>query len=236
MLGFFIGTIITLIIIVCLSIFFPNAVFFSWVQSNISSIQALGSLAIASSAIVAYFLYRATTRRHAAEDKFKASEAFLSEAKLLLEKTYSLFTDNGENTETPRSDRLLWLTTARMITRYRDIKEKITAAAHIEIIDEHEEYWRFHFYKILDENSANFDEKYLGTINSGTNVDRQSIAIIFDFAKWNGPDPLDKIDDKRLFASKVLHIDQHGILRYLEQYEKYWGEVLEIRRNEYKDS
>jgi hypothetical protein len=147
-----------------------------------------------------------------------------------------LFTDNGENTETPRGDRLLWLTTARMITRYRDIKEKITAEAHIEIIEEHEEYWRFHFYKILDQNSANFDEKYLGTINSGTNVERKSIAIIFDFAKWNGPDPLDKIDDKRLFASKVLPIDQHGILRYLERYEKYWGEVLEIRKNEYKDS
>jgi len=211
--------------------FFPNALFFSWVNTNIPSIQALGSLAIASSAIVAYVLYRTTIKRHVSEDQFKASEAFLKEAKQLLDKTYSLFTDKEENVNPPRGDRLLWLTTARMITRYRNIKEKVTAPAHIEIIEEHEEYWRFHFYKVLDQNSMNFDAAYIGVINSGTNVSRKSIAIIFDFAKWNGPDPIEKINDKVLFANKVLPIDQHGILYYLEEQEHYWAEVLEIREN-----
>jgi len=236
MLGFFIGIIITLIIIVILSITFPTAPTPSWVLIHISSIQAIGSLAIACSAIVAFFLYRTTIIRHAKEDQFNASEAFLQEAKQLLEKTYLIFTDKEENTNPPRGDRLLWLTTARMITRYRNIKEKITENAHIEITEEHEEYWRYHFYKLLDQNSTNFDATYLGKINSGTNVERGSIAIVFDFARWNGTDPLEAVDDKRLFASKVLPIDQHGILHYLEQYKKYWGEVLEIRKNEYKDS
>ena len=238
MLGFFIGATITLITIVILSTAYPTATLFTWIQTNISSIQALGSIAIASSAIVAILLYRATIKRHSTEDNLKSSEAFLKEAKQLLEKTYSVFTDKETNTNTPRNDRLLWLTTARMIARYERIKTKITAEAHLEIIEEHEEYWRFHFYKILDQNSSNFDLNYLqpdGDKYSGNSIARKSIAVIFYFAKWNGPDPLDDFDDQKLFASKILPIDQHEILRYLEQYKSYWAEVLEIRENEYTD-
>ncbi|MDH5425160.1 MAG: hypothetical protein OEY29_09215 [Gammaproteobacteria bacterium] len=238
MLYFILGVLVSLLVITILSVIFPSTVLFEWVKLNISNIQAAGSLAIASSAVVAFFLYRATIKRHKKEDADKSSEYFLKEGKELLEKTYQLFTDDGENKSPPRNDRLLWLTTARMIIRYQNLKSKITANAHLEIIEEHEEYWRFHFYKLLDENSANFSIRYFqpsGDRYNGFNVARNSIAIIFDFAKWNGPDPLEGVDDKRLFAKKVVSIDQHGIEHYLEQYEGYWADVMEIRRNEYND-
>ena len=197
MLYFILGVLVSLLIISALSIAFPAVTLFEWAKLNITNIQAIGSLAIASSAVVAFFLYRATIKRHENEDLYKSSDAFLKESKELLEKTYLLFTDNGENTSPPRNDRLLWLTTARMIIRYQNIKEKITFKGHIDIIEEHEEYWRFHFFKLLDENTESFSIGYFqpsGDKYNGFNVARNSIAIVFDFANWNGPDPLEGVE------------------------------------------
>lgn len=236
MLYFILGIFITLIGCLVGSVFYPDAIVFSWMKNQISTLQAIGSLAIASSALVAFFLYKRTTNRHMEEDAFKASTVFLDESIRLLERAYEVFTDKSEHVEPRRNSRLLWLTTARMLVRYENIKKNITVPAHKDIANEHEEYWRFIFYNLLDSNKENFDLNYLqpsGDMYGGDSIARRSIAVIFDFAKWNGPDVLDSIDDKRLYAKRIIPIDQFGIERYLEQYEEYWQEVMEIRENEY---
>ncbi len=238
MLTFLLGILITLIVSIAAAAIFPEVPVLAWLYDQLSVIQAIGSLAIASSAIVAFFLYKRTSERHSEEDAFKASEVFLNEAIRLLERTYEVFTDNGENLEPPRNSRLLWLTVARMIVRFDNIKLKITVPAHMEIAEEHHEYWRYQFYKILDANSANFNMVYLqpsGIKYGGDNVPRKSIAIVFNFARWNGPDVLDGIDDKQLFASRIVQIDQFRVIEYLEQYDDYWQEVMEIRERDYPD-
>lgn len=231
MLYFSIGALASLILMILLSTLIPAGETFSWVQSYVPSIQAIGALAILASATVALSLYRATTRRHIEEDNFKSSEAFMSEAKNLLEKTHDLFC-GGHDGELPDNSRVLWLTVARMIVRYNKIKTLIKAPSHIDIIEENEEYWRYKFYSLLDSHSAALSRDYFMSPedpHGGNKIDKKSIAVIFDFAAWKGPDPLDKIDDIRLFADRIQlhnHLSLHGYL----QEDGYWDKVLDAQR------
>ncbi len=236
MLYFFIGVIVTLIFIILVSSLFPSVPFFAWINCNLATFQAIGSLAILLSAIVAIRIYWYNFKRHQKEDKYKASEAFLRESILILERSFDIFTDKGAHTNPPRNDRLLWLTTARFIHRFYKMLEKVSENKHREIIDEHEEYHRFQFNKLLDENKDNFTKEYFKTNNkkylSGS-IDRKSIAVIFDFAKWKEGmiDPLTEVNDKELFSKDVILPDQNGALEFLrEQSNKYWEEVQEIKR------
>jgi hypothetical protein len=230
MLYFLIGALVSLISLILLSILIPSGVTFVWVQSYVPSIQAIGSLAILASATVALSLYRITTKRHCEEDNFKSSEAFLSEAKTLLEKTYGLFCKEHDGS-LPDNSRVLWLTVARMIVRYQNIKSLITASSHLEIIEENEEFWRYKFYSLLNSNSEGLSKNYFMSPedkHGGNKIDRKSIAVIFDFAAWKGSDPLDTIDDIQLFSDRIRLHDHFGLHSYLQE-GGYWDKVLEVQ-------
>lgn len=238
---FLAGAIVTLIAIVGIAALDAHIPFLSRINSNLATFQAIGSLAVAGSAIVAFFLYRLNLTRHKDEDSYKASETFLEEATKNLERAFEIFTDKGVNISPPRNDRLLWLTTARMVLRFDKLRSRITAAQHIDIVDEHEEYWRFQFYKLLDENKSNFTKAYFnpsGKPHSGDCIARNSMAVIFSFARWKqgAKDPMDEVDDKLLFAKGVIPIDQFGALDFLEDNEKYWDEVQKLKKKISNDS
>lgn len=234
LLGFLLGILVTLIIAVFVSPYLPQIPFLAKVQSNLSIIQAVGSLAIACSALVAFFVYRSTVKLHAEEDRRKASEKYLQESIRLIERAYAIFTDSGHYADPPRNDRLTWLSTARMIIRFKKMRSKISVSEHIVIADEQEEYWRLQFYSLLRENRENLNLSYFqpsGDRYGADTVARKSVAIIFDFAKWKETetDPLDEIDDKELLANGAIPLDYNGVESFLEQYEEYWRDVLKIR-------
>jgi len=236
MFGFLVGILLTLIALVVVSGLNTDIPFFAQVNNNLPTFQAIGSLAVAASALVAFFLYRQNLKRHEHDDKYKASETILIETIKILERSYEIFTDSGVNLSPPRNDRLLWLTAARMVTRFNKLRSKLTEDEHFEIIDEHEEYWRFQFYKLLDENKLNFTKTYFnpsGRPYAGDCVARNSMAVIFSFARWKeeADDPMYEVDDKLLFAKGALPIDQTGAIAFVEDYKKYWDEVEELRRN-----
>ena len=192
--------------------------------------QATGSIAIGISAIVALKLYLTTIKRHKSEDLRKASQEYLQEAIKLLERTYDIFTDKGTNTDPPRNNRLLWLTTARMFLRYYRIRDKIDQEDHKEIVKEHEEYWRFQLYNILERNKINFSIAYFqpsGNMYGGDTIQRDSIGVIFDFARWydDTEDPLKNIDVITMYAKGAVPIDQLGVKSFIEQYEKYTAKI-----------
>lgn len=234
LLGFLLGILVTLIFFVYFAPFVPPIPFLQTVHSNLPTIQAAGSIAVACSALVAFFVYRSTVKRNIYEDERRASEKYLSESISLIEKSFSIFTDSGANISPPINDRLTWLSTARMIIRFKSMKSKIKIAEHSAIADEHEEYWRLRYYTLLRDNRENFTLSYLqpsGDRYGRDTISRKSIAIIFDFARWRkeNVDPLDSIDDKGLLAAKAVPIDFSEIERFLEQYEEYWAEVLKLR-------
>tara|TARA_B100000959_G_scaffold136406_1_gene143357 strand:+ start:3110 stop:3844 length:735 start_codon:yes stop_codon:yes gene_type:complete len=238
---FLAGIVVTLIAIVVIASVNADVSFFAKINANLATFQAIGSLAIAYSAIVAFFLYRLNLNRHKDEDAYKSSNTFLKEATNNLERAFEIFTDNGKNITPPRNDRLLWLTTARMILRFNKLRSRITKTEHIDIVDEHEEYWRFQFYKLLDENKSNFTKTYFnpsGKPHSGDCIARNSMAVIFSFVRWKegAKDPMKEVDDKLLFAKGAIPIDQFGAIEFLEDYKKYWGEVEELKKKVNNDS
>jgi hypothetical protein len=197
--------------------------------------QATGSIAVGISAIVALNLYLATIKRHKSEDSRKASQEYLQEAIKILERTYDVFTDKGSNTDPPRNNRLLWLTTARMFLRYYRIRDKINQDDHDEIVKEHEEYWRVQMYNILDRNKSNFSLAYFqpsGNQYGGDTVHRDSIGVIFDFARWydDTEDPLKNTDVITMYAKGAVPIDQHGVEEFIEQYEEYSAKIQERKK------
>lgn len=238
---FILGCLVTIIVFLITTLFFADSAFFSSPPSYLATIQAIGSIAIAGSAIVAFSLYQRTIHRHLEEDEFKASERFLDESIMLIERAYETFTGNAVEMELPRNSRLLWLTTARMIVRFEKMKKNITVPAHEDIVGEHVEFWRYQFYAILDAYKGDLTFEYLQVGNNmydGIEIDRRSIAVIFDFAKWNGPDVLADIDDQLLFANRIVQPDQSGVIRFLQQYRDgaYWDEILEIQERDYPNS
>jgi hypothetical protein len=196
------------------------------------AIQTLGSVAIAFSATVAFGVYLSTVRRHQQEDARKVSETYLQEALSVLEKSYETFVKMGDSP--PANDRLVWLSTARMISRFHELRKKVTELDHVSVIAENEEYIRLKFYILLRENRGSFTRAYFcpsGDQYSEDNISRKSIAVIFAFTKWreDTPDPLDEIDDIELFARGALPVDQNGAEAYLEDFNEYWRKVQERR-------
>ena len=82
--------------------------------------------------------------------------------------------------------------------------------------------WRVKFYANLQ--WIGFKQ---GLNHDWTNIDRKSIAVIFDFAKWKEgmADPLDSVNDKDLFAKGVVPIDFYGLKGILKANKPYWDEV-----------
>ena len=241
MLGFLIGSISTLIALIIIATLNPDLELFKEILENIAIIQAIGSLSIACSAIVAFLLFRLNLNRHKSEDAYKKSNTFLKEATNNLERVFEIFTDDSENISPPRNDRLLWLTTARMLLRFNKLRQKVNILEHIDIIEEHEEYWRFKFHKLLNENKSNFTKNYFNpssTFSSGNCIEISSIAVIFNFAQWKegAKDLIEEVDDKLLFAKGVIPINQLGIIEFLKEKEQYWTKVEEIKKSLNNDS
>lgn len=192
--------------------------------------QATGSIAIGVSAIVGLNLYLATIKRHSSEDQRKASKEYLQEAIKILERAYEIFTDKGTNTNPPRNNRLLWLTTARFFLRYYRLKGKINQEDHKEIVREHEEYWRIQIYNLLEINKSKFTLAYFqpsgNKYGEGT-VHRDSIGVVFDFARWydDTEDPLKDTDVITMYAKGAVPIDQFGVEQFIEQYEEYSAKI-----------
>ena len=122
------------------------------------AIQSIGSIATAFAAVIAFGVYVSTVRRHQEEDSRKTSETYLREALSVLEKAYETFIQQGDNP--PANDRLLWLSTARMIVRFQKLRKKVTEKDHVAVADENEEYTRLKFYTLLKGNSNNFSREY----------------------------------------------------------------------------
>lgn len=200
----------------------------------VPAVQALGSIAIAFSALTAYRLYLQNSSRNERVDARERSKTILDESIALLGRAFETFTRNG--THPPPNSRLQWLSTARMIIRFSRIKGQVAEPDHIIIRDENEEYYRLKFFTLLAENRENLDQNYFNPSDDKYHhemVARNSIAVIFDFAKWpeGMEDPMATVDDIELFARGAVPIDFIRVENYLSNFQSYW-EKIEARKAE----
>ncbi len=198
----------------------------------LAGIQAMGSVAIAVSAFVAYRLFRANVQRHTEEDGRAESKTYLDESLALLERAYETFTRHGENP--PANNRLLWFSTARMIVRYRKMKARIGENDHKAIADETEEYVRLRFSSLLRDANEALTLEYFMPDNDPYHhevVSRKAIAVVFDFAKWPDGmiDPLDEVNDVELFARGAVPLMFPGVEAFIFQYPAYWERIENLK-------
>jgi len=189
-------------------------------------IQSFGVLATGFGVFIAFFTYKSNLSRYHEEHRKKISKEFLDESNRVLSWAYETFSRSSDNT--PKNDRVLWLTTARMIERYKKIKSQITEQEHSLIANEHEEYWRHRFYELLHNNKDKLTKDYfmpLGDPYHHEAIDIKSLAVILLFTKWRKgvSDPLDEIDHNKLFEEYErlrLNDDFPGVVEFLDAQKK----------------
>ncbi|TWX44435.1 hypothetical protein [Colwellia hornerae] len=193
---------------------------------KLEEIIPLVSLLLAITSIFVAFLSFFNSRKRNKLDEQTQEDKDLSDyAILLLEKSYKVLTDDGENTTPPKASRLNWLTSARLILRYNNIRSQIKTVRYQLICDESAEQWGHEFYKILKSGDFNHPGYYSGNLmlNSCENIEPNSAVVITEFSKWGEDykDPIDTYAYKDSLAKKPKILDGHiGLQVYLSNLDE----------------
>lgn len=135
------------------------------------------------------------------EDRKQASEdkEWVEQLRLSLEHAYDSIAVISEEGDIPMDDRVSWLTAARHISRYWDMKRNLKTGIFTTLCNEHEEYWRHRFYLLLNKmkNGRFFGTKHMIDEGHSEIVEPRSAAIVFAFAQWKNDDK-DPTDDHSL--------------------------------------
>lgn len=193
---------------------------------KLEEIIPLVSLLLAITSIVVAFLSFFNSRKRNKLDEQTQEDKDLSDyAILLLEKSYKVLTDDGENTSPPKASRLNWLTSARLILRYKKIRSQIKTIRYQLICDESAEQWGHEFYKVLNSGELNHSGYYSGKLmqNSCENIEPNSAVVVTEFSKWGEDykDPIDTYAYKNILAEKTKILDGHiGLQVYLSNLDE----------------
>ncbi len=162
-------------------------------------------------------------------------DAILAQAIRSLENAYGTLTDNGTEIPPPRG-RLRWLTTARHILRYQELRKQLTSY-HELICEEQEEHWRNKFYRAVAELA---DQKYyFGQARdpagkSPPPIELRSAVVVLAFADWpkGKADPIDDVNvadllgKAQIVSMRYLHLDLE-----IKAYEERHGSLGNVKTN-----
>ncbi len=180
-------------------------------------------LSVCAAAFSAYYAFR-SNQISATVLKKDDSRSLLEQAQLSLERAYNTLTDGGKNISPPLPNNLNWLTTARYIERYKDLKSRITDKTHRLICDQQEEYWRHRFHLVLDHESFNQKTYYTGGFPEGftKSVEPSAVVVIYAFSKWNEQqiDPINAVIIDDYISDEEIFNGRPGFKLYIESYMK----------------
>jgi len=129
----------------------------------------------------------------------------------------------GDESGNPTNIRMRWLSAARRIERYRELKTTLKTSIHKTICDEQEEYWSDKIHSLLQRIS---DEAFFKSIDPENmveeEIDIKSAAIVFSFSVWkeDRSDPLDSVDLESIIQAHKL---------YSPIYRSFWYYVQRSR-------
>jgi hypothetical protein len=193
--------------------------FGSYIGGTISPVLAFASF------IAVLLTIRLQKQKNLYEKENLEAQVYCDNAVKCLNRAYSFLSDNGRS-ESPVKNRLVWLTTARLIKRAEMISNLMSPQATSSKImyESEKDYWRHRFYELIDFtglNSFSMTEDYFGKASStpGDEIDERSIKIIYHFSLQfdDQNDPIDKVD---LFVTedlKQFHVSQLGLTKYLKK-------------------
>jgi hypothetical protein len=140
-----------------------------------------------------------------------------------MERAYAILTRDGKNVSPVIIDRLVWLTAARQIERFKRIRGKIKSDTYALLCDEQQDYWRYRFYDCLRPDEVEDSEyfHYLDTgHHSGPNgIEARSALVLYSFAGWpmGMEDPLQDINAEALLRSSQGAMHSRGLHKLLRE-------------------
>ncbi|SMN17295.1 hypothetical protein CRYPA_1240 [uncultured Candidatus Thioglobus sp.] len=155
--------------------------------------------------------------------KHEESKIYCDHAINTIALSYNTLSDNGKS-PVPIQDRLVWLTTARLIlsakSLYGSIPESESSLRRLYIGEE--EFWRMAFYKLLDpHNPDSFSANQEYFINSKNRlsgeIEKRSIKVIYDFVECSD-DTIDPMWDIEYYTPEEIEemrVGQRGLKKFL---------------------
>ncbi|WP_348971417.1 hypothetical protein [Pseudomonas atacamensis] len=176
------------------------------ITTHLPSANTVAAFAGAGSAFAAVW----TIKKSASA---RENERLLGNAVTTLERAYRALCGQSDSSSLPPSDRVAWLTAARLIEDYKDAKKRLKDPLIIQECEAHEEHWRHQFYLKLTPLSMGHLDYYQGLYEI-------SAIIVHAFASW----PTGKADPVDRYASinearSELKIDKTwtSLLAFLKQ-------------------
>lgn len=141
----------------------------------------------------------------------------LNHAKTSLERAFSTLCAATAPGQPPPSNRVAWLTTARLIEEYKTGKSQIKDPLTRQECESHEAHWRHQLYLRLEPLSNTVPE-YYGTPRSITSIPPVAAIIIHNFAMWpeGKEDPLKSYEiNHGSISEEKAHLKWRALRQYL---------------------
>ena len=177
------------------------------VCSNLPDANLVAATAGAASAFAAFW-----TIRHAS--KARENERYLGYAVTTLERAFSALIGRSAADALPPSDRIGWLTAARLIEEYKSAKTRIKDRIILQECESHEDHWRHQFYLRLAPLAIGRVAYYSEGSDS---IDPTSAIVVHAFASWP-ENKLDPIKRYRTYNEALERLQIHPKWASLEWY------------------
>jgi hypothetical protein len=172
------------------------------------------------------------------DNKDKISEKFMNQAIVTIERAYAILTTDGKSTDPPLALSNNWETSARLIESYKTIKNKVSSINHIDVLSEHEEYWRQKFYLALRSEQMQSPEYFAKSRkarlhdNDIQNLNPVALAVIYNFSECRKDynDPLIKVDEAKMLAYGTIIARNSGLLTYIKQFPPLDEQIIEYQK------
>lgn len=191
--------------------------------------MSLSDLAASASAVIAALSALVAAAAIYFPWRLQQNNELLMQAVLSLDRAYKALSNDGKNVKPPIADRLNWLTCARHIESYKAVKAQISTKLHRLLCEEHEEFWRHHFYLCLDIPNIQLSSYYSEqpAPNRRPGIEPRSALIIYAFTRWpeNKLDPIDAGDVKRLMREYEPLRGNIGLRDYIGTFSQFRDET-----------
>ncbi|MBB1454490.1 hypothetical protein [Pseudoalteromonas sp. SG43-5] len=187
---------------------------------NLELLRTIFSGATLVSVVIAYFSLRATKKKQQDDSDVAHDKEIIVQAKLSLGWAYETIEIDSES-NMPKADRLMWLTSARHILRYYNLRDSLKTSMYKTICAEHEEYSRHKFYRMFSNSNFLFGSYFKKSDGSGysENIEVRSAMVLSIFSQWNAStvDPIDSFTKEELKEQNPYRGDLgRGIQHYQE--------------------
>ncbi|WP_146117538.1 MULTISPECIES: hypothetical protein [unclassified Pseudomonas] len=169
------------------------------IGSHLPSAEAIAAFAGAGSAIAAVWTIKRTASA-------RENERLLAYAVLTLERSFAALSGQSRPGSPPPSDRLGWLTAARLVEEYKSAKERMKDPLILQECKSHEAHWRNQFRNKLELISEG-PMDYYTRAGFGKEVQQTSAIIVHNFADW----PADKEDELDKYLNHADAIKKLGV-------------------------